>query len=31
MWNVIEDFVANFGNSTTTVGKYWITMFNVLR
>ena len=31
MWNVIEDFVDKFGQASSNVGKYWITMFNVLR
>lgn len=31
MWNIVSKFVNDFGSSTTEVGKYWITMFNVLR
>ena len=31
MWNVIEDFIDKFGSSASNVGRYWITIFNVLR
>ena len=31
MWNIIESFVDQYGSSVNNVGKYWITMFNVLR
>ena len=31
LWNIVSKFVNDFGSSTTEVGKYWITMFNVLR
>lgn len=34
MWNVIEDLLSRYGNSlgrASNVGKYWISMFNVVR
>jgi len=34
MWNVIEDLLERYGDSlgrASNVGKYWISMFNVLR
>jgi len=34
MWNVIEDLVTRYGESlgrASNVGKYWISMFNVVR
>lgn len=34
MWNVVEDLLSRYGDSlgrASNVGKYWISMFNVLR